>query len=76
MIISNIFYAVKCDRCGKVNENYDGIQFWASPENALELSVGEDWEEINNKHYCPDCFELNEEDETIVKPKDNAELQK
>lgn len=67
MILEETFFAVKCDNCGKVNENYDGISFWASKECALELSVGEDWEEIEGKHYCPDCFEVNDEDEIIIK---------
>ena len=64
-------YMCECDRCGKihVNENL-GVIAWADCEQAFEDASESGWTEIDGKHYCPDCYEYDEEtDEYIPKKK-------
>ena len=41
-------YQIVCDRCGEV---FGGNK---------EVDIGDysDWEMIDGKHYCPDCYEV------------------
>lgn len=65
MIISEIFYGLKCDRCGELYEDGEH-SFWSDKDSAIEYSSDSDWEEINNKHYCPECYDRNEETDEIT----------
>lgn len=67
MIISDTFYAIKCDNCDKINENYDGISFWSDESVAKEMA--DDWINENGKDYCQDCYSYDDEDNLIIKPK-------
>ena len=59
---------IKCDRCGEYFE-FDGYENWfRDEEDAVERVFDFNWTEINGKHYCPNCYEYNEEtDEDEVK---------
>ncbi len=57
-----------CDRCGERFHDENGFigyidyDIWDSAESS-------EWVEIDGKHYCPDCYELDEEtDEYRPKP--------
>ena len=65
MIITDVFFAVKCDRCGKVHD-----EIWANEEdNAVETAKDNDWLcNIPGKHYCPNCYIINDLDEIKIKP--------
>lgn len=68
-IISETFYTVQCDRCGKIlaHETLD-VLWRGDKEYAKEEASEHDWAEINGKHYCPDCYEVDgEHDECKVK---------
>ncbi len=69
MIIKEIFYAVKCDRCGKIN-NEDDTSFWSDESTAENQANDDEWLcNIPGKHYCPNCFTVNDDtDETIIRP--------
>lgn len=68
MIIKEIFYAVKCDRCGAIN-NEDDTSFWSDESTAENQAFDDEWLVNEGKHYCPNCFTVDDEtDETIVKP--------
>jgi hypothetical protein len=68
-IIQETFYAVKCDRCGETHQNYDDTQFWSEPGTAIEQAYDSEWIEKDGKHYCPNCFVIDEvTDEETVKP--------
>lgn len=63
-------YACVCDGCGKmhVNENL-GYVAWVDGSQAFE-DAGEAGWTIDGKHYCPDCYEYDDEtDEYILKKK-------
>jgi len=68
MIIKEIFYAVKCNRCGSVNESGD-YTFMSDESSAIDEANDNDWAVENGEHFCPNCFTTNDEtDEIIVKP--------
>lgn len=68
MIIKEIFYAIKCDRCGAIN-NEDDTSFWSEESTAENQAIDDEWAYEKGKHYCPNCFTTDEEtDEIIVKP--------
>lgn len=70
MIKEVTMYSVVCDRCGKTYGVDDGIISWGDECTAKEQAMESEWEEIGDKHYCPDCYEFNEElDEYVPKKK-------
>jgi phage FluMu protein Com len=65
MITEITVYNVKCDRCGKLAETeYSG---WDNKDYAEDIALQSEYIFLhkNNqvKHYCPDCYFLNEDDE-------------
>ena len=67
MIVSEIFYGVKCNRCGEQYEDGEH-SFWSHQDNAIEYAMESEWIEEKGKHYCPECYEYNEEkDENLPK---------
>lgn len=67
MIRKVTMYQAVCDGCGAES---NGV--WLTKELAVvELTGWNDWEVINDKLYCPDCYEYDEEaDEYKPKIKD------
>ena len=66
MITKEIFYSVKCNRCGAINEDGDDQSCFFDEGDAVESAIGNMWEELNNKHYCPDCFTINNETDEVT----------
>jgi len=64
MITTETFYGLKCDRCGELFENGE-YSFWADEDCAMENAFEEEWNELNGRHYCPNCHEINEETDEI-----------
>lgn len=68
MIVQEIFYGVKCDRCREIYEAGD-YAYYSEKNSVIEDATDNDWIEQNGKHYCPDCYTLDEEtDEIIINP--------
>ena len=65
MIVSEIFYGVKCNRCGEQYEDGEH-SFWSDEDNAIENAMESEWIEEKGKHYCDKCFHYNDEDELII----------
>lgn len=76
MIKPVTMYSVICDRCGKIYGEDDGIIAWTDEGTAKEQALESERLEIGGKHYCPDCYEFNDElDEYVPKKKgDKNEL--
>ena len=66
MIIADVFYAVKCDRCGKVYDGADYV-YYNDMDSSLEYAKVDDWVEIGGKHYCPNCYVFDEDTEEVKK---------
>ena len=60
MIIQEIMYGVKCDRCGDIHESC-GYTLFSCEDEALEESEENDWIEEGGKHYCTGCYTIDEE---------------
>ena len=71
MIKPVTMYSVVCDRCGKpLIDEFNGIGAWLGEGTAKEQAMESEWIEIGDKHYCPDCYELDDElDEYVPKKK-------
>jgi hypothetical protein len=50
-------YQIVCDKCGKTFDGTDTCSGLFS-NTQTDISDYSDWEEINGKHYCPDCYEV------------------
>ena len=68
MIKEVIYYDIICDRCGKSLIEESEMCY---PDNDSALTVAEqsEWIDINGKHYCPDCYELDEVTDEYVPKK-------
>jgi hypothetical protein len=62
-------YTCCCDRCGVSAD--DGTEYggWYDEHRAMDAALEEDWEEIDGGIYCIDCYEINDNDEFVIKPK-------
>lgn len=67
MIIEIPMFTVECDRCKKLysTDEYAG---WNDINYAWECASDAEWEDVDDKHYCPNCFDRDDDGEIIVKP--------
>lgn len=72
MIKQVTMYSVVCDRCGKpFIDEFNGIVAWLDEGTAKEQAMENEWVEIGDKHYCPDCYEFDDNSESMfLKRKD------
>lgn len=65
-------YGVQCDVCSKVYMNeYSGFSLWTDESSPREEAQDDHWLIEDGKCYCPDCFEIDEEDNVTIKEKKN-----
>lgn len=71
MIIPVEMYQCVCDGCGKSYiDEFNGFVAWSDKSYAADAACENDWANIDGKHYCPDCYEIDEEtDEYVPKKK-------
>jgi hypothetical protein len=59
-------YTIVCDRCGcDVNADAD-YSCWNDENYVDEIRQEAGWEKVDEKHYCTDCFEYDDNDELII----------
>lgn len=76
MIKPVTMYSVVCDRCGKTFEADDSIA-WTDKQSVRFYALESEWVEIGDNHYCPDCYEFNDElDEFVPKRKEVKKMKK
>ena len=63
------YYDIVCDRCGKSLIN-DSEMCYPDTKSAGMVALQSEWREIGGKHYCPDCYEVDDETDKYV-PKEN-----
>ena len=62
-----------CDRCGKSLRN-ESETCYPDTGSAEMIAKDSEWLTIDGKHYCRDCYELDEEmDEYVPKKGDKNE---
>jgi len=60
-------YIVKCDNCGF--NAFEDAEFscWADQGTAWDIANNEScFEEYEGKHYCEDCYSVDENDNVII----------
>lgn len=61
-------YAAVCDNCNKGWFNdYHGWSAMHDESSLKEMISNDDWHLEYGKTYCPDCFEIDEEDNILIK---------
>jgi hypothetical protein len=61
MIIPVPCWTVKCDNCERVY--YAG---WNDIGYAEDCATDDDWHKEGDSHYCPNCYELDDDGEVVV----------
>lgn len=57
--------------CGEQYVSHTDFSAWYDPEDAVDSAVNmDDWHRTKEeKHYCPNCFEVDDNDEVKIKAK-------
>ena len=71
MIKEVTYYDIICDCCGK-SLTEESETCYPDKDSALMVAEQSEWMDINGKHYCPDCYELDEVTDEYV-PKKGTE---
>lgn len=59
-------YTVICDNCGKdVNADAE-YSAWSDTQFTEDMALEAGWHKEDDKHYCPDCFSFDDEDELVI----------
>lgn len=65
MIEKKDFYAVKCNCCGELYEDSEGM-YYNDKITVEEYALDNDWREHEGGHVCPACYEIGDDDETVL----------
>lgn len=61
-----------CDNCNESYENGNGFGIFADKDAAKDDAVDDGWYDDGDKHYCPKCFTIDDDDKLIVKRNKNS----
>ena len=61
-------YTVICDNCGKDNNEDTDYSCWNDESIAEEIAMESNYLKDDDKHYCPDCYSYDDNDELILNP--------
>lgn len=67
MITDKKIFAVKCDNCGKICGAESDYDWWLTKEDAIKSMEGTYWRAEGDKHYCPECWDYDDEDNLIIR---------
>ena len=62
-------FGIECDRCKKDYDNYNGFSIFCDKEDATQGAQNDDWLIDENGCYCPNCYDIDEEDNVTIKQK-------
>ena len=61
-------YFLRCDNCDKTYiESRNNYCIWLDASTAIEDAMNEDWIEHGGKHYCPNCYTIDDNDNITIK---------
>jgi hypothetical protein len=66
--ITEVFIGIRCDRCHEIYEGSSDCSFFCDKESAAEYASEDGWLLENGRHYCPNCYTVNDDDEQSIKP--------
>lgn len=61
---------IRCDACKERFRTADGFTCFTDDENGdyiREEAESSEWITIGDKHYCPDCYKVDENDHIVTK---------
>lgn len=60
-------YSLVCDNCGETyRHKWTNYALWFDESAPLEYASEEGWIEHEDKHYCPECHEVDD-DNIVIK---------
>ena len=62
-----------CDGCEEQYETHEGYSGFLDDHDGSEIvgdALDNDWKHFGSRHYCPNCWWSDEEDENIIHTKD------
>ena len=59
---------ISCDNCDETYLADSGFSIFTDKSSANEMCGNDDWFIEDSKHYCPNCWDLDKEDNLIIKP--------
>jgi len=61
-------YTVVCDNCGEdAGADSDDGSCWSDKAVAEEIALESEWIKEGEKHYCPDCWSRDDDDNLVLK---------
>lgn len=62
-IHERIMYSCVCDACGDLwRDDHSGYIAFDDISSLKDYIETDDWREHNNKWYCPDCYNIDDDD--------------
>ncbi len=61
---------IVCDGCGKHYEDGNGMVCYLGDMDGSLIeqdALSSEWESFGDKHYCPDCYSIDEKDNIVTK---------
>lgn len=59
-------YSITCDNCKDTLQDWNDFSIWADKGTAEDEVSYNDWHEEEGKHYCPNCFKIDDDDKIIL----------
>ncbi len=59
-------YTVICDNCKKDSNEDTDYSCWNDKEYAQDVATEADWITEDDKHYCPNCYSYDDDDNLII----------
>ena len=60
-------YTFICDNCGKDSSEDSDYSGWNDKGFAWECATEDNWIEYEGNHYCPTCYNYDNEDNLIIR---------
>ena len=60
-------FTIVCDKCKKSADEDTIYSCWNDEETAKDVAMEADYITEGDKHYCPICYEYDEDDNLIIK---------
>jgi hypothetical protein len=59
-------FTIICDNCGSdICGNEDFVSY-TDISYVEDIALDSEWKKMEDKHYCPDCYYLDENDNLII----------
>jgi len=59
-------FTVICDNCKADSNRNSEYSCWNDEGTARDTAMESDWHEEGDKHYCPDCFNVDDNDNVTI----------